>query len=122
MLRGRSGQRGRVRRTRGRASITASLIGGIVVSGLAFSPLAAHASATLSASTTSPVWGATYGAAESAAESQAYQNLMAAAQAHGYPTCINITYSDSLYYVVPGGGGDVFTSTATGQCGTEVLQ
>jgi hypothetical protein len=122
MLRGRSEQRGRARRIRRRTSLTASLIGGIVVSGLALSPLAAHASATLSASTTSPVWGATSGAAESAAESAAYQNLLAAAQAHGYSTCINVTYSDSLYYAVPGGGGDVYTSTATGLCGNEVLQ
>ena len=101
--------------------IKAFLIGGAAVGALALSPLAAHASATLSAGS-GQVWGSTAGAAQSAAETAAHQNLLTAAQSHGYSTCINITYSDSLTYVVPGGGGDVYTSTATGLCGNEAFQ
>jgi hypothetical protein len=107
-------------RIRGRTFIQASLVSGITVLGLALSPLAANASATLSGS--GQAWGATYGSAESNAEAQAYGNLMALASSKGYSTCVNVTYSDSLVYVVPGGGGDVFNSTATGLCGTLVFR
>ncbi|MDX6392205.1 MAG: hypothetical protein QOJ73_3268 [Streptosporangiaceae bacterium] len=92
---------------------------GITVLGLALSPIAANASATLSAS--GQAWGATYGSAEANAEAQAHSSLLALASSRGYSTCINVTYSDSLYYVVPGGGGDVFNSTATGLCGNQVF-
>ncbi len=93
---------------------------GITVLGLALNPIAANASVTLGAS--GQAWGATYGGAEASAEAQAHSNLLALASSRGYSTCINVTYSDSLYYVVPGGGGDVFNSTATGLCGNQVFQ
>jgi hypothetical protein len=82
--------------------------------------LAAHASATQSATATG-IWGSTYGGAESNAEAAAYADLLSKATAAGYTTCINVTYSDTLTYIVPG-GGDVFSSTATGTCGTEVFK
>jgi hypothetical protein len=87
---------------------------------VALSPAAAHASATMSASATG-IWGATDGAARANAEADAYGNLYEAAQARGYSTCIDITYSDTLVYVVPSGGGDVYDSTATGLCGNVVF-
>jgi hypothetical protein len=93
---------------------------GITVLGLALNPIAANASVTLSAS--GQEWGATSGAAEANAEAQAHSSLLALASSRGYSTCINVTYSDSLYYVVPGGGGDVFNSTATGLCGNQIFQ
>jgi hypothetical protein len=89
--------------------------------GVMLSPVAAHASATLSGSAQG-VWGATASAAQANAEVQAKGNLLSSASSQGYSTCINITYSDTLYYVVPGGGGDVYNSTATGLCGTQVFQ
>jgi hypothetical protein len=95
------------------------MISGIAALGLALSPLAAHASASLSAS--GQAFGSTYGAAESNAEAQSRGNLLSLAATHGFTTCINITYNDSLSYVVPGGGGDVFNSTATGLCGNTVF-
>jgi hypothetical protein len=105
---------------RKRTFIRASLVSGIAVLGLGLSPLAAHASATLSA--TGQAWGATSGSAESNAQAQAYGNLVSLASSKGYSTCVNVTYSDTLVYVVPSGGGDVYNSTATGQCGNQVLQ
>jgi hypothetical protein len=108
-------------RLRGRTFIRASLVSGIAVLGLALSPLAAHADATLSASADA-VWGATTSSAVSNAEAQAYENLLSLASSKGYSTCIDVTYSNSLSYVVPGGGGYVYDSTATGVCGTEVFE
>lgn len=108
-------------RSPGRTFLQASLVCGLAALGLAFSPLAAHASATLSA-TAAGIWGSTYGSAESNAEAAAYADLLSKANAAGYTTCINVTYNDTLTYIVPGGGGDVFSSTATGTCGTEVFQ
>jgi hypothetical protein len=93
---------------------------GITVLGLALSPIAANASVTLSAS--GQAWGATYGSAEANAEAQAHSSLLALASSSGDSTCINVTYNDSLYYVIPGGGGDVFNSTAAGLCGNQVFQ
>jgi hypothetical protein len=104
-----------------RTLVRAAVAAGIAGLGLAISPVAAHASATLSASS-GQVWGSTYGGAESAAEASAYSALLSVAQSHGYSTCINVTYSDTLVYVVPSGGGDVFSSTATGLCGNYVFQ
>jgi roadblock/LC7 domain-containing protein len=121
MLRGRSDQRGRAGGIRAGAFIRASLICGVTVSVLSLSPLAAHASSTLSAGS-GQVWAQSSSTAESEAETAAYQNLLRVAQSHGYSTCIDVTYSDSLYYIVPGGGGYVYTSTATGLCGNEVFQ
>lgn len=89
--------------------------------GLAVGPVAAHASATLSASANN-VFGSTSGSAQSAAETQARANLLSLASSNGYSTCINITFSDTLVFIVPGGGGYVFSSTATGLCGTQTLQ
>ncbi|HEV2348024.1 MAG TPA: hypothetical protein VGS97_28315 [Actinocrinis sp.] len=110
------------RRQVGRRTLVRTAVAtGIAGLGLAMSPVAAHASATLSASS-GQVWGSTYGSAQSAAESSAYSALMGVANSHGYSTCINVTYSDTLVYVVPSGGGDVFTSTATGLCGNYVFQ
>jgi len=80
-----------------------------------------HAQATLSASAQG-VWGATQGAAQSNAEAQARNNLLSQASSQGYSTCVNISYSDTLVYVVPSGGGDVYNSTATGQCGNYTFQ
>jgi hypothetical protein len=77
--------------------------------------------ATLTSATTQ-AWGPNLGGAQSAAESAAYADLMSKANARGYTVCTNVTYSDTLVYVVPSGGGDVYNSTATGQCGTQVLQ
>jgi hypothetical protein len=77
--------------------------------------------ATLSGSAQG-VWGANLGSAQANAEAQARNNLLSAASSNGYSTCINVTYSDTLVYVVPSGGGDVYNSTATGQCGNQVLQ
>jgi len=88
--------------------------------GVMLSPVAANASATLSASAQG-VWGANLGAAQSNAEAQARANLLSLASSQGYSTCINISYSDTLVYVVPSGGGDVYNSTATGQCGNMVF-
>ena len=107
-------------RIRSRALIRTFMASGITVLGLALTPVAANASVTLSAS--GQAWGATYGSAEANAEAQAHSSLLALASSRGYSTCINVTYSDSLYYVVPGGGGDVFNSTATGLCGNQVFQ
>ena len=89
--------------------------------GVMLSPVAANASATLSASAQG-VWGANLGAAQSNAEAQARANLLSLASSHGYSTCVNISYSDTLVYVVPSGGGDVYNSTATGQCGNYTFQ
>jgi hypothetical protein len=78
-------------------------------------PSAAHAATTRSASTYG--WGATWAAAVATAENNAYWALYDQATALG-ETCTGVTYSNvNLYYVVPGGGGDVFTATATGSCG-----
>jgi hypothetical protein len=104
-----------------RTFIRASLVSGIAALGLGLSPLAAHASATLSGSAQG-IWGANLGSAQANAEAQARSNLLSAASSSGYSTCINITYSDTLVYVVPSGGGDVYNSTATGQCGNQVMQ
>jgi hypothetical protein len=106
-------------RIRFRALIRALTVSGITALGLALSPIAANASVTLSGS--GQAWGATSGSAEANAEAQAHSSLLAAASAKGDSTCINVTYSDSLYYVVPSGGGDVFNSTATGLCGNQVF-
>lgn len=96
-------------------------VAAVAAVGVMFSPVAAHASATLSGSAQG-VWGATQGAAQSNAESQARGNLLSAASSQGYSTCVNISYSDTLVYVVPSGGGDVYNSTATGQCGNYTFQ
>lgn len=92
-----------------------------VVAGVVLSPTAAHASATLSASAQS-VWGATSGVAQSNAEAQAKADLLSLASSRGFSTCVDVTYSDTLVYIVPGGGGYVYNSTATGLCGNQTLQ
>jgi len=97
-----------------------TLIGGTAVLaavaavGLALSPVAAQAGTSLSA--TGQAFGATSGAAMANAEASAYSNLSTLAQSDGY-VCTGITYTTSLYYVVPSGGGDVYNATATGNCG-----
>jgi hypothetical protein len=96
--------------------IRAGVVSAVAASGLTFGGVAAHASATLSASSTA-VWGATDSQVQRNAENAAYGNLWSAAQAHGYSTCVNVTYNDTLYYIVPSGGGYVYDSTATGLCG-----
>lgn len=112
-----SGARPHAGRRALRRALTATGVAGL---GVALSPVAAHASATLSASSGN-VWGSTAGSAQSAAESAAHSALLSAASSHGYSTCINVSYSDTLVYVVPSGGGDVYTSTATGLCGNYVF-
>ncbi len=116
--------RGKIRKSakiRARTFIRAALICGMAVSALALGPVAAHASTTLSASS-GQVWGSSSTSAESAAESQAHGELTLLAESKGYSTCINVTYNDTLFYIVPGGGGYVYESTATGLCGTQVFQ
>jgi hypothetical protein len=103
-----------------RALVRTSMVSGVAVLGLALSPLAAHASASLSG--TGQAWGANTAAAEANANSQAYSSLLSAASSHGFSTCVNVTYSDTLYYAVPSGGGYVYNSTATGLCGNLVFQ
>lgn len=76
-------------------------------------PAAAQASTVLSASATG--WGTNWTTAEAAANNNAYNALYDLARAQG-ETCANVTYADSLYYIVPGGGGYVFSATATGTC------
>lgn len=89
------------------ASVAAAL-------GLALSPAAAHAAGTLS--TTAYGWGTDWNAATAAAENNAYWALHDQAKAIG-ETCTGVTYSGvGLYYIVPGGGGYVFSATATGSC------
>ena len=100
--------------------IRASAVSGAAALAFALAPAAAHASATMSATATA-VWGATDGAARANAEADAFGNLWQAAQAQGYSTCINVTYTDTLTYIVPSGGGYVYNSTATGLCGTVVF-
>lgn len=81
--------------------------------GLALGPLAAQASTTMSA--TGSGWGSDWAVAMTNAQNDAYGNLWEDARAVGL-TCTNVTYVDNLSYIVPGGGGYVFDSTATGDC------
>lgn len=104
-----------------RRGLSVTAVAAAAAAGVILSPVAAHASATLSGSAQG-VWGATAGAAQANAESQARSNLLSAASSRGYSTCINISYSDTLVYVVPSGGGDVYNSTATGLCGNQTFQ
>ena len=113
-------QLGLRRRGGSRTFIRVSAVSGAAALAFALAPAAAYASATMSASATS-VWGATDGAARANAEAGAFGNLRQTAQAQGYSTCVNVTYSDTLYYVVPSGGGYVYNSTATGLCGNVVF-
>jgi hypothetical protein len=92
-----------------------SILSAMVALGAVLVPAAAHAATTMSASAYG--WGATWGTAVTAAQTNAYWALYDKAAALG-ETCTGVTYSNvNLYYVVPGGGGDVFTATATGSCG-----
>jgi hypothetical protein len=102
------------RRIRYRALIGwTSALSAIAALGLAFSPVVAQASTTLSASAQG--WGSTWDSAIPNAEANADHALFTQAQSLG-ETCTGITYTSSLYYIVPGGGGYVFVATATGQC------
>src|SRR5262249_13829995 len=71
---------------------------------------------------TAQATGINLGTAHATAEFPSKVNLLTVAYRAGVPVCINITYVDSLVYVIPGGNGDVYNSTATGQCGTQVFQ
>jgi hypothetical protein len=90
-----------------------ALLTGAAALGLALTPAAANASTVRSASGTG--WGTTWNTAIPAAEAQANGNLYQLARSYG-EACVNITYTTSLYYIVPGGGGYVFSATATGTC------
>lgn len=81
--------------------------------GLALGPVAAQADTTMSA--TGSGWGTDWAMAMTNAQNDAYGNLWEDAHALGL-TCTNVTYVDNLSYIVPGGGGYVFDSTATGDC------
>ena len=82
--------------------------------GLAVAPIAANASTIMSETRTG--WGMSQSDAAAAAKANAYGDLYEAAYALG-ETCTGITYSNvALIYMVPGGGGFVFTATATGTC------
>jgi hypothetical protein len=90
-----------------------SVVAAVATLGLALSPVAAHAGTTRSASGMG--WGPTWSAAIPNAEANAAGNLYDLARSYG-ETCTGITYTSSLYYIVPGGGGYVFSATATGDC------
>src|SRR6266478_1392167 len=91
-----------------------SILSAVAALGLVLAPTAAHAATTLSRSAYG--WGPDWGTAETTAKTNAYWALYDFAKSMG-ETCTSVTYSNvNLYYVVPGGGGDVFTATATGIC------
>lgn len=103
-----------------RMGVRAVMVTAVAALGLTFGSMAAHASTALSGTATG-IWGATDSAARSNAENSAVGNMLSSARALGESTCINITYSDTLVYVVPSGGGSVYNSTATGVCGNVVF-
>jgi hypothetical protein len=91
--------------------MTVSLLAGL---GLGLIPAAAHADTLRTATATG--WGADQGTAAATAESNARYALASQASQAG-EVCSNVTTSSTLIYVVPSGGGDVFSATATGLCG-----
>ena len=60
-------------------------------------------------------WGPTQTAGAAAAGNNAVANLNSAAAAAGQ-TCSNISYTATLVYVVPSGGGYQYSATASGYC------
>jgi hypothetical protein len=92
-----------------------AVLSAITALGLAVAPAAADAATTRSESSSG--WGTDWNAATINAESNAFWKLHDAARALG-ETCTGVTYSNvGLIYIVPGGGGYVFSATATGTCG-----
>jgi len=92
-----------------------SILSAVVALGLSLSPVAASAATTRSK--TGYGSGPDWSVATAHAENDAYWRLHDFARSLG-ETCTGVTYSDvNLYYIIPGGGGYVFTATATGTCG-----
>jgi hypothetical protein len=86
----------------------------VAVLGLAMSPVAAHATETLSA--TGQAWAAQSGTALANAEADAYGNLWELARSRG-ETCTNVTYTTIGYYQIPGAPyGFAYEEQATGTC------
>jgi hypothetical protein len=90
-----------------------SVISAVAALGLALGPLAAHADTVRSATATG--WGTNWDTATANAEANANGALYDLARSYG-ETCTGVTYTAYLYYIVPGGGGYVFSATATGDC------
>jgi hypothetical protein len=91
-----------------------SILSAVVALGLTFSPATAHA-ATIRSKTGND-WGPDRSVAAARAESAAYWALYDFARSLG-ETCTGVTYSNvDLVYIIPSGGGYVFSATATGTC------
>ena len=86
----------------------------IAAAGLVFSPVAAHATGTLSA--TGQAWAANSSTALANAEADAYGNLYEQARSLG-ETCVNVTYTTIGYYMPDGAPyGYWYEEQATGTC------
>lgn len=101
--------------TRRRALIRRSaLMSAVAAMGLAISPVAAHATETLSA--TGNGWAVDQATAYANAKADAYGNLWELAYSRG-ETCTNVTYTTVFYYPVPGAPyGYAIQERATGTC------
>jgi len=100
---------------RRRALIRRTAIASAVAAlGLAISPVAAHATETLSA--TGNGWAVDQSTALANAKADAYGNLWELANSRG-ETCTNVTYTTVYVYQVPGPPyGFAYQERATGSC------
>jgi len=103
-------ERGRRHRTLVRCG---AVVSAVTMLGLLLTPVAAQAATTRSANATG--WGTSQGAADSNARAEARYRLNSFAASLG-EVCSGLTYTSSLVYTVPSGGGYVYSATATGDC------
>ena len=91
----------------------ALVVSALALVGLVLSPVAAQAATTRSA--TGQGFAIDPGAAQANAQANALGALNTLAAQAG-EVCTGVTYTLTLVYVVPSGGGYVYNATATGSC------